>query len=328
MSFLKGHDRRFAQGKGGLGRKCGASYPLRWRLLDMLDNGVERLLPASTTAVVPALMLAPSFLLVGLLGYGFCLVMGQSLHAMDSETFTLLPEYTLTNYQTIFSRAEYGQLVLRTTETGLLVGGISVVLAFPYAYALVRTSSPRIKKVLLVCVFLPFLLGSVIRGFAWLLILGRDGLINTGLAHLGIAPVSLIYNYTGVLIGLVQLNIPLAVMIVAPALTAINEQIEEAGQSLGAHWLRVMRTVVLPLAVPGLASAFVIIFTLTFSEMVIPSMLGGGRSDLIANSIYNSYVTAADTGTGAALCVMTTFAVVLTVVVCYFASSLLNKGRA
>lgn len=303
-------------------------YPLHWRLFDLLDTTAERLVPRSRTAVVPALMLAPAVILVGVLAYGFCLVLQQSLHALDPQTFTLRSDYTLENYSTVFSRTQYGEVILRTIGTGLLVSVIAITLAFPYAYTLVRTRSKRLKKGLLILAFVPFLLGSVIRSFAWLLILGRSGLINSALGVFGIGSIPLIYNFTGVLIGLVQLNVPLGVIILVPALTAINEQIEEAAQSLGAHWLRVMSTIVLPLSVPGIANAFLIILTLTFSEMVIPSMLGGGRFQLIANAIYESYVVAADTGTGAALCVLTTFAVIFTVLLFYVARGLFARRRA
>jgi len=296
---------------GGPGAR--RAYAPVWRLYDALDGAADRLLPARAPTLGPVLMLAPALALTGLLAWGFLLIAGQSLHVMDPNTFLLRPEYSLGNYRTLLGRAQYGEVILRTLGSGVLVALIAIALAFPYAYALVRTRSERAKRLLLICAFLPFLLGAVIRGYAWLLILGRAGLVNEALGALGLPQLSLIYNYTGVMIGLVQLNIPLAVMLLAPALTAISAEVEEAGQSLGAHWLRVLRTIVLPMAVPGLANAFVVIFTLTFSEMVIPSMLGGGREDFIANAIFHAYVEAADTGTGAALCVVTTLSVVLTV---------------
>lgn len=299
-------------------------YPLRWRLFDLLD-GAAASLPQVFGRIVPLLMLLPAFILISFLVFGTIWVADQSFREFSNITFTLGHEYTLINYQTILERSQYLSMIGRTVGSAILVSLLAVTFGLPYAYVMVRTQSPALKKLLLVCVFLPFLLGAIVRGYAWLVILGREGLVNKLLAVLGIEPAALMFNYTGVLIGLTQMYVPMAVMMLAPALTGINEQIEEAGQSLGAHWTRVFWTLVLPLARPGLIAAFVIILTLVFSDVAIPQILGGGRADFITNVIMHTYIETGDTGIGAALCLVVT--VLTTGTVCLFYGIKAFTGR-
>lgn len=277
--------------------------PLLWRLLDLADGAAERLLPHASGRAVAIGMTVPAVLLVGLLVFGLALVAEQSLHALDPTTFLLGKAYTAENYRLLLTRQHYRELMLRSAGAAFVVSVICLLLGFPYAYVMVRTASATAKKLLLGFVFVPFLLGAVVRGYAWLVVLGRDGLVNGLLAALGIGHLPLMYNLTAVLIGLTQLYLPLAIIVMAPAFTAIDPSIDEAAQSLGAHWLRVLWGVIVPMAAPGLRNAFVIVLTLVFSDMAIPVILGGGRADFIANAIHDAYLEVGDRGIGSALCV-------------------------
>jgi putative spermidine/putrescine transport system permease protein len=281
-------------------------YPIAWRALDLADGVVERLLPRMADSYAPLAMLAPAIVLVGLLVIGLALVGEQSFHTLDRTTFLLAKSYTLENYRLLLARSHYRDLTERAIEAALVVAACGIVLEFPYAYFMVRTRSAFTKKLLLCCVFAPFLLGVVVRGYAWLVVLGRDGLINEALQAMGLGRLSIMYSMSAVLIGLVQLYLPLAIIIIASGLTAIGTEIDEAAQSLGAHWTRAIATVILPMAVPALRNAFVILLTLVFSDLAIPSILGGGRADFIANAIHDTYMEAGDRGLGGALCVATT----------------------
>jgi putative spermidine/putrescine transport system permease protein len=275
------------------------------RVFDLLDTLVERILPHRLTHLVPCLLLLPALLLVLLLTCGLVLIVGQSLHAFDPDTQMLKTVFTASNYLALWKLARFRLLIGRTAAAGTITALCCVLIALPYAYVVVRTRSAGLKKLLILVAMIPFLLGAVVRGYAWLLILGREGVFNRLLEIFGVEPLPLIYNMTAVMIGLVQLYLPFAILLIIPSLTAIKEELEEAGQSLGGRWPRVARTVILPLALPGIAGAFVTILTLSFSEMVIPLMLGGGRTDFVANAIYSSYVNSGDTGMGAALSTVT-----------------------
>ena len=281
-------------------------YPLTWRLLDAANAIVDRCTTSRTEAASPFLLMLPAILLVGLLVAGLLLILDQSLHLLDPDTLLPKAGYTLANFITVATRSHYRELIGRTAAAAIAVAAISVCLGFPYAYVMVRAQSALARKLLLCAVFLPFLLGGVVRGYAWLVVLGQEGLINSALRAAGLPTIPLIYNMTGVMIGLVQVYLPVAVMMIAPALTAVNREVDEAAQSLGAHWTRALLTVVVPMAAPGLIRAFVVTVTLVFSDMTIPAILGGGRADFITNAVYDSYLTTGDRGLGGALCIVTT----------------------
>ena len=100
---------------------------------------------------------------------------------------------------------------------------------------MVRTPSSALRKLLLIALFLPFFIGQVVRAYGWLIILGNEGLLNQLFGLVGLGPFRMIYNYPAVLFGLVQYMLPFAVLMLAPALTAIPEEIERAAESLGAN---------------------------------------------------------------------------------------------
>jgi putative spermidine/putrescine transport system permease protein len=301
-------------------------YPLHWRLLDLIDGAVERYVPRLVVHAVPLLMLAPALLLIGLLVIGLGILAEQSLHLLDRKTYLLDDAYTLANYAAVFSRSDYVALALRSIVAAVALAVLTLLLGFPYAYVMARTPSQALKKLLLCCVFFPLLLGTVVRGLAWLVVLGREGLVNQLLGLVGLQ-LPLIYNMTGVVIGLVQLYLPLAVIMIAPALTAIEEEIDEAAQSLGATWTRALRSVILPMAAPGLANAFVLVMTLVYSDVAIPGLLGGGRADFITNAIYRAYLETGERGVGAALCVVTTGIATGMIAVLFLARGWIARAR-
>ena len=129
----------------------------------------------------------------------------------------------------------------------------------------------------------------------------QRGAAERALGLVGVGPFRLIYNYPAVLFGLVQYMLPFAVLMLAPALTAIPEEIERAAESLGANRFRTFRHVVLPMARPGLIGAGIVVFTLSLTDFAMPAILGGGTNDFIANAIYDQFFRTSDQGLGATL---------------------------
>ena len=134
------------------------------------------------------------------------------------------------------------------------------------------------------------------RAYGWLIILGNQGMVNEALGLLGLGPFRLIYNYPAVLFGLVQYMLPFAVLMLAPALTAIPEEMERrrnrSAQTGSARFLHV----VLPLARPGLIGAGMVVLTLSLTDFAMPAILGGGKNDFIANAIYDQFFRTSDRG--------------------------------
>lgn len=285
-------------------RKSRVAYPLTWRVMDGLESLAARLWPARFEKGLPYLMLAPAVLLVGILVLGLVQIGDSSLRVLDTSTFLMSEDLTLANYQRALTESFFATVAGRSLLGSVIVTIVTLIFAFPYAYLMVRTPSSALRKFLLVALFLPFFIGQVVRAYGWLIILGNQGMVNEALGLVGVAPMRLLYNYPAVLFGLVQYMLPFAVLMLAPALTAIPAELESAASSLGANWLRTFRHVVLPLARPGLVGAGLVVVTLSLTDFAIPAILGGGTQDFIANAIYDQFFRTSDQGMGATLSLM------------------------
>jgi len=278
-----------------------ARYPLAWRIMDALEWLADRLWPRAMSRHTGWLLIAPALILVGTLAYGLIEIAGTSLRTLDTDTFRLSESWSLANSEKAAQSSVYLKVGLRSLLGAVLTTALTLVLAFPYAYVMVRTQSALTRKLLLISLFLPFFIGQVVRAYGWLIILGNDGIVNHAIGLAGIAPQRFLFNFPAVVFGLVQYMLPFAVLMLAPALTAIAEEVETAARSLGASWPRTMWHVVLPMARPGLIGAGLVVLTLSLTDFAMPAMLGGGSQDFIANAIYDQFFRTSDSGLGAAL---------------------------
>ena len=278
-----------------------SSRPIAWRLLDGAEAVARRLWPRPLRGQTGYLLLTPAVLLVGLLAIGLGYMADYSLRELDLSTYRLVDEYSLTNYQILWDRPVFTRVFLRTLLAAVLVTVFSLLLAFPYAYVMVRTGSARLRKLLLIALFLPFFIGQVVRAYGWLIILGSEGLLNSALGAIGLGPFDLLYNYPSVIFGLIQYMLPFAVLMLVPAVAAIGQDVELASEGLGANWMQTLWFVVLPMAKPGFIGAGLVVFTLTLTDFAMPEILGGGTSDFIASSIYDAFFQLSNFGLGAAI---------------------------
>ena len=275
-------------------------YPVSWWLLDRAD-AVVALWPRRRDALTGYLLLVPALLLVFVLVLGLVYLLDNSFRELDISTYRLKEAFSLINYRTVLQSGTYKNVVLRSLGASVIVTFITILLAFPYSYVMVRAKSPGTRKFLLICLFLPFFIGQVVRAYGWLIILGKEGLLNSLAAAVGLPSLNMIYNFPAVILGLVQYMLPFAVLLLAPAVTAISEDVELASESLGANWIQTFRHVVLPMAMPGLIGSSVVVFTLTLTDFAMPEILGGGTTDFVANSIYDGFFLLSNPGLGAAL---------------------------
>ena len=305
-------------------------YPLIWRVFDHCE-AVAAVWPRRWASYTGYLLLVPALLLVFVLVIGLVYIFDYSLHELDLSTYRLKEALSLINYQTSLNSAAYKTVVLRSVGAAVIVTVVTVMLAFPYAYVMVREKSAFTRKFLLISLFLPFFIGQVVRAYGWLIILGKEGLLNTMLTSIGLPAVDMIYNYPAVLLGLVQYMLPFAVLLIAPAITAISEDIELASEGLGANWIRTFGHVVIPMARPGLIGSSVVVFTLTLTDYAMPEILGGGTTDFIASSIYDGFFQISNPGLGAALAmILVTLGSVFVVIIFFLAGTgtLGFSGRA
>ncbi len=275
-----------------------------WRRLDVLETLAARLWPRRLHRLTGWLLLLPALLLVGLLVAGLVHVADFSLRELDPNSYRLADRYSLANYAEVAGRRVYLWITARSLLAALIVTLLALALGLPYAYAMVRTGSAALRKLLLIGLFLPFFIGQVVRAYGWLIVLGNQGLINQLLGLVGLGPFKLLYNYPAVVLGLVQYMLPFAVLLLAPAIVAIDPEVELASASLGASWRRTFWHVLLPMARPGLVGAGIVVFTITLTDYALPDILGGGTNDFIANAIYDAFFEISDAGLGSALAVI------------------------
>lgn len=205
-----------------------------------------------------------------------------SANGIVVETFTL---------QTILEPLTdpyYWKVTGDTFMMGLTVAIFCVIVSYPIALFLARSES-KWKGMLIALALAPLLTSAVVRTYGWMVILASDGLVNSTLMDLGIisAPLRLANNMTGVTIGLVEIFMPYAILAMISGFGRLNTQLEEAAGSLGANRAKVFWRVTLPLSLPGILTAFILVFVLAISTFITPRLLGGGVVQVLATEIYD-----------------------------------------
>lgn len=262
----------------------------KWAAMDTAVAAKERL-PSWAYRSPPDwfgyVLLVPGLLLVGFLFVGMIILTQYSVLTFDPVDFVVY-EYTLENWITYFQTTAYHQIFFRTIWMSTLITVVSVACALPYAYLTIRVDSTLARKLLLIGIFVPFFTGIIVRAYGWLIILGRNGIVNQFVGLFGVEPITFIGTNKGVLIGLLQIMIPYSIVMLAPAIQAIDESVERAAMNLGANRLDTFRHIVIPLAKPGIAAASIVVFTITMATYAIPDLLGSGQVDFMANLIFSA----------------------------------------
>ncbi len=191
-----------------------------------------------------------------------------------SHQAAYIPVFTLSNYTSLIGSRFTLDVVWHTLWLGALTTAICLLLSYPIAYHMARAGS-RYRAVLMILVIAPLLVGVLIRTYGWMILLQDSGIINQLLRILGFPPAHLMYNNTGVVIGLTHVFVPFMVLPIASTIQSIDPELELAARSLGAGPWRAFRRVVLPLSLPGVTAGTVLVFVLAVSSYVIPQLLGG-----------------------------------------------------
>jgi putative spermidine/putrescine transport system permease protein len=205
-------------------------------------------------------------------------------------TTNIVRTWNLSNFTTILGTPAYRTIILRTVAMAAGVTVVDAIIAIPFAYYMARIARPRTRTVLFVCVLLPLWASYLAKVFAWLLIFTHDGVLNWALGKTGIGPLNLIYSNTAVFIVFCYIWLPYMVVPVYAALERIPASQIEASQDLGGRTLRTARSVILPLALPGIVAGSIFTFSLTLGDYITPILIGGGNSTLIGNVIDSNVV--------------------------------------
>ena len=273
----------------------------------------------------PAVLLSPGLLfLIAAFMFPAVHMLAQSLLTTGADP----GRFTLEHYAKFVVDDFYLGVALRTFRLSLLITAICLVLGFPLAIIMAR-SSHLVRTGLIILIVLPLMTSVVIRTFGWLVILGPGGLLSWSLESLGLIDrqLSLMHTETGIVIAMVQVLLPFLVLTTLGSLNQIPPAIDEAARVMGAGFFRSIRHVTLPLSLPGLVSGSLLVFALSISSFITPTLVGGVRLPVMAGSIYQQMTGSFDWGFGAALSVIL-LAATLIVIIPYLAAAARAGGRS
>jgi spermidine/putrescine transport system permease protein len=208
------------------------------------------------------------------------------------------------NYLRVFDPL-YLEIVGRTLVIALLNTFLCLLLGYPLAYFIAFKGGSR-KNLLILLVMIPFWTSLLLRAYAWVVILGGNGIANRALQFLGITdgPVNLIFTPQAVALGMVYSYLPFMILPLYAALEKFDVRLKEAAQDLGASRWHTFWRVTFPLSMPGVIAGSILVFIPSAGEFVIPNLLGGARTVLVGNLIQQQFLLARDWAFGSALAMM------------------------
>lgn len=193
------------------------------------------------------------------------------------KSFRLEPAFVFDNWEKILGSTVFHRALIYTVEVASATGVLSVLLAFPAAYTLAFTVSPRMRNWITGFLIIPIFSSYLLRIYAWQVVLSDGGIINSLLAPLGLGPLPLLGGAFSLMVGLLTLTLPLAVLILTFAMTGIDRSLTEAAANMGAGPLRVIWNVLVPAIKGGLMMAFTTSFLLAFGDYVSPAFMTGSK---------------------------------------------------
>ena len=263
-------------------------------------RGSDSMLALPLTAIFVACFVAPLAVLLLL-----------SLHGDISMT-----GWTLGNYAKFFTDRFNYSILVETLLLGLKATLVCLIFGFPIAWLCSR-ASPRWQSVLLFLVILPILTSVVVRTFSWIVILGRQGVLNQIALGLGLTsePLRLLYTEPGVIMVLAQVQMPLMVLPILAVLSKIDPNLADASRVLGAGEWRTLWRVTLPLSLPGVIAGCILTYSASITAFVTQSLIGGARLIYMPLHIYQQAVGANDWPFAAAVSIIFMVTVMIVVAV-------------
>jgi putative spermidine/putrescine transport system permease protein len=224
------------------------------------------------------LLILPAFLL--LLGFYVAPIVKVLLISFTD------PEPGLQNYERLFTSASVQRVILTTLRICLITTALALLLGYALAYAITK-ASPQAKRWWLLAVLVPLWISVLVRAFAWVTLLRRQGLVNNTLMEIGIIqePLQLVWNELGIIIGMVHYMVPFAVLPMLASMQEIDPRLLAAARGLGASRREVFLRVFLPLSKPGVIAAAVLVFIFSLGFYITPAILGGGKTLMVAEWI-------------------------------------------
>lgn len=228
----------------------------------------------------------------------------------------LEPEPGLGNYERLLTLGSVQRVIGTTLRICLITTAVSLLLGYALAYVISRASE-RAQMWWLLGVLVPLWISVLVRAFAWVTLLRRQGLINNGLMATGLIdePLALVWNELGIVIGMVHYMVPYAVLPMLASMREMDPRLLAAARGLGAKRSEVFRRIFLPLSAPGLIAAAVLVFIFSLGFYITPAILGGGKTLMAAEWIKIQILDLLRWGLGAMMATVLVVAVLTTLAV-------------
>ena len=266
------------------------------------ESLVERLL--SGRGIWPAVPAIIVLLFVAVIPFLILLSLGIS-DVVTVRGAIVSQEFSLRHFSAALADPLYWTTFQRSLTLAVTTTLLCMVLGFPVAY-LYLIGGTWIRRIILVLTIAPILTSGIVRTYAWIVILGGRGVVNSTLMQLGLIdqPVRIINTHWAVLIGMVQIHLPIMILPLIAAMSRHDPRLDEASANLGATRLGTLRQVILPLAAPSLGTGAALAFTLSYTTFVVPQLLGGGNYLNAATMVYEQVVYALEWNKGAVTAVI------------------------
>ncbi len=227
---------------------------------------------------------------------------GMAVLSLREKVAPRVYEYGLGNYIEFINEPIYWNTLLRTGSMSLIVTILALLIGFPIAYYIAKVAGYRTRGALFLFCLIPLWVSDLIRAFGWILLLRETGVISGFLQWSGIVaePVEFLYNDVTVIIGLIYTVILFMIVPIASTLDGMDNSMIEAGYNLGGSGFTVLRRIIIPYAMPGIASGCIVVFMLTAGSYLTPILLGGKNSSWFTEQIYDQFITRYNWESGAA----------------------------
>ncbi|MDC7788244.1 ABC transporter permease [Rhodoplanes sp. TEM] len=207
---------------------------------------------------------------------------------------------TLSEYEKL-ATPHYLGVIWNSLRLALLTTGIAFLIGYPASFALARARGV-LRSVMLAALFLPLAASVIVKAFAWTILLRSDGLVNTVLIALGIVdePIRMIFTETALIVGAVNIFLPFMILPIYAVVAQLDHRLVEAAATLGASPVVAFVRVVMPLTLPGIIAGVALVFSLSVSAYVVPTLLIGERYPTLSTTIAKAFLLARQPGFGAA----------------------------
>lgn len=224
------------------------------------------------------------------------------IYSLNSGSDLTSFSFTLDNFRRFFE-----PLYLKILLTSILIAGASTILCliigYPVSYIISKMPEKKRNNAILIFI-IPMWMNFLLRTYAWLTLLGNNGLINKFIAIFGLGPWNLMYNSKAIMIGMVYNFLPFMVLPIYTMLLKIDPKLIEAAKDLGANDFKVFTKVIFPLSIPGIFTGITMVFIPAISTFVVPNLLGGNNFYLIGNLIEKQFTFTGDWGFGSAVSIV------------------------